>query len=134
MFGTTNTSISIRAIRNCLLGLAWASLFYFSSCNSEQSGPCEWAVSRVEAEVIAINPQGTNQEGDSLFQVLVKFDGSSYSNETQDLGELRDINFTRELLTKNRIRLGNRYKSTVSETTSGNCQSPILSFDAKLRR
>ncbi len=134
MFGMT--SISINGFDLELKGRAlaiFAGLFFFSACNTEKSGPCDWDILRVEAQVSDIFAYDVNEDGDSLYHVALNFDGSSYADQTQYMDELRNMEFTKEVVEKNRIRIGGIYKATVSEIKSGNCKSPVLSFDAKIR-
>lgn len=126
MFGTIST----------LIRSVWSSIFLWllliAGCN-QPSGPCDWHIQRVEAKVIAIEPYQQNAAGDSLYHVVVEFDGSIYAEKKHDLGDLRDFEFTKASLKTNNIRLGNIYKATVSEVKTGNCKSPVLSFDSKLK-
>jgi len=132
MFGTISTLTDLKFHSTLMKGLTIVALSFFAAC-SQKSGPCEWDFMRVEAEVTNIEAFSVNEAGDSLYHVMMKFNGSVYSNKEQFMEELRDIDITRDVLRKNNIRIGNRYKATVSEIRSGNCKSPILSFDSKIR-
>lgn len=134
MFGMI--SISIKNIVSDFTGRALAiiaGLFFFSACNSNSGGPCDWDILRVEAQVTDIFSYAVNENGDSLYHVALNFDGSSYSEKTQYMDELRNMEFTKDVVEKNRVRVGAIYKATVSEIKTGDCKSPVLSFDAKIK-
>ncbi|MGB0403870.1 MAG: hypothetical protein ACPGEG_07205 [Salibacteraceae bacterium] len=107
--------------------------FIVSSCSSNQDGPCEWNIAEFSALVTEYEFEKINQAGDSVFIVWVDFSSGSLNNELQDLGKLRNVEFTREKIRKNQAFKGNSYTGLINDLKEGNCESPIISFNQKLR-
>ncbi len=108
-------------------------VFGLTMASCQDSGPCEWYTSRFHAGVSSVEFKEINAEGDSTYRVLLQFDQGTLSRELQDLGELRQVEITREDLVQNSIRPGNSYTGSISDVKSGNCKSPIVAFDQKWR-
>jgi len=108
-------------------------LLVFFGCSSNNNEPCEWEENKFYAEVDSIQHSGKNENGDSTFIIWVSFTSGSLSNELQDLGKLRDIEFTREKINSNKALIGNSYSGLINDVIKGNCESPIISFDQKRR-
>jgi hypothetical protein len=104
---------------------------FLASCQ-EQSGPCEWYETKSIAEVVSVDAFDVNAEGDSLYRVGLQFDGTVYAEKIQYLEDLKEMEITSSTLAKNRIQVGIRYKTIVSELKSGNCKAPILSFETRI--
>lgn len=103
------------------------------SCGGSGDEPCDWYQSPFYAKVERYEFDKLNAEGDSVFIVWVDFSSGSLNKELQDLGKLRDVEFTREKIKANQAFLGNSFTGIISDVKSGNCTSPLVSFDQKLR-
>lgn len=103
------------------------------SCSTGNSeGPCEWDERKFSATVTSIDFLELNNEGDSLFTVMMDFDAGSLSEEEQDLGKLRNMEITKQKIKENRIKVNAIYTGKINDLLSGNCQTPIVAFDQKL--
>lgn len=110
-----------------ILLAALASLSLVSSCTNSE-GPCDYDIVRADAEVIEIV---VKQDG--TFSVVLSFNNSPLAAEEVTLEDLRQIKIDTTFLFKNHIEIGNRYKTTVSTRTSGNCSKQIVSFDSSFK-
>ena len=102
------------------------------SCDSNSDGPCEWYESPFYAKVEKIEFLELNDQGDSLFTIWVDFSAGTLSDELQDLGKLKGIDFTREKIVQNKAQVGLSYTGTINDIKSGSCESPMVSFDQKI--
>lgn len=94
------------------------------------TGPCEWQQYDALAKVVSID--STNQNGQVLYQVGLKFNASSLQNEIQLLNNLQTVQLTKNVMKKNNISHGVQYKFIVNDLISGNCKSPVVSFQHEL--
>lgn len=94
------------------------------------SQPCDWQEYDVLAKVTEINPKVV--EGDTLYSVKLQFNGSSLKKEPQYLEQLQNLKIDKAFIARNKIRVGLRYKYSINEVVSGNCNSPIVSFHHQL--
>ena len=113
--------------------LAFFSAFLLSCSNADVNGPCDWHVRKFSATVTGISFDKLNTQGDSLFSVKLMFDGGSVSEKEQDLGKLRNFEITREKLSQNKLRVNATYTGKISDLKSGDCETPIIAFDQRLR-
>ena len=97
------------------------------------NGPCDWHVRKFSATVTGISFDKLNTQGDSLFSVKLMFDAGSVSEKEQDLGKLRNFEITREKLSQNKLRVNATYTGKISDLKSGDCETPIIAFDQRLR-
>lgn len=100
-------------------------------CNTTSNPACTWNTYECLARVEAIKP--LNSQSDSLYSVELKFNNSSLQNQPQYLEELQKVKITARFLKENRIKLGNKYKFSVSEKIEGNCPSPVVTFHHHLK-
>ena len=114
-----------------LTPIIFLSLFY--SCNSNNNEPCEWEENKFYARVDSVEYIGNNNTGDSLFTVWVGFNAGSLAIDLQDLGKLRDIEFTKEKIVSNQAFVGNSYSGLINDVVKGTCETPLISFDQKRR-
>ena|GEM_PF-3533827 len=117
--------------------MKWLVLFLsvitISACGGSSEAPCEWTQNKFYATVHSHEFNGEIVEGDSIFTVWVEFSSGSLSREMQDLGKLRNTQFTKDKIKANQAFKGNSFTGLINETEDGNCDSPIISFDQKLR-
>ncbi len=100
--------------------------------NPSESEPCDWYQSKFSATVTSIEFKEINGNNDSTFTVLLDFTAGSLSNELQDLGEIKNMEITKEKIKKNRIAINATYTGTISDLKSGDCKTPIVAFDQRL--
>lgn len=105
-----------------------------SSCNNgEENSACEWHNRKFKATIKKIELNTPIQNGDSIYTIWVAFNAGSLSNELQDLGKLRNTAFTSATLRKNQLEVGRIYTGQINDLKSGNCTTPVLSFDQRIR-
>lgn len=108
-------------------------VFLSSACSTNNDGPCEWNSAEFSALVVNHEFEKINNKGDSVFIVWVDFSSGSLNSELQNLGQLRNVEFTREKINLNQAFKGNSYTGLINDIKEGNCESPIISFNQKLR-
>ena len=113
--------------------LGFVSMLFFGCGNSNSNGACDWHVRKFSATVTDISFDKLNTKGDSLFSVKMMFDAGSLSEKEQDLGKLRGFEITKEKLLKNKLIVNATYTGKVSDLKSGNCETPVVAFDQRLR-
>ena len=103
---------------------------FLAGCGNTNSGPCDYDIKKFKATITGI--EGYVENGDSLFHIIVEFDVSTLAHAPQRMDELREIKVDRGMLSRNPFRIGTIYTGTVSEKLTGECVSPIISFDQKI--
>lgn len=111
------------------IGFFFLVFTFFTSCNSNQSGPCEYfEFKNTKAEIISITPK---KGIDGEFDVWLEFDKSSLGKEKQSFGELKGIKITQEFLNKNNLRVGLRLPCVVNEIKpgTGDCTPLVIGWN-----
>lgn len=105
-------------------------LILVAACR-ESSGPCEYVISEVQAEVHSIEPY-SGKDSTQLYHIILRFNGSGLSKQMQLLEDWlprvkgkTDAGF----IERNQIKKGEIITATVSEIKSGNCQPVYVSFN-----
>lgn len=107
-------------------------VFFMIGCTSGGGNPaCEWQTFEPLGKITAIKPITKN--GKNLLSVEMKFNSSSLKNETQYLEQLQNIEIDSAFIARNKMKVGLKYKFTVHEVISGNCESPIVTFHHTLK-
>ncbi len=109
-------------------------LFIAPSCsNSNSNGPCEWHERKFRATVTSVKFDKLNEAGDSTFAVIMEFDAGSLSEEPQNLAKLKNYELTSERMKKNKIKEGLTYTGKINDLKAGNCETPIVAFDQRMK-
>lgn len=117
--------------RTAAASLTLASLIVWSCADN---GPCEWEEeASFEAEIKSIGFSSVGSDGDSLYDVLLAFNTGSLSKENQSLNELKKIEIDKDFLNRNKLQEGLFLTGKITDLKRGKCESPIVSFDQKLR-
>jgi|TARA_B110000879_G_scaffold115991_1_gene154282 hypothetical protein len=116
-----------------MIYLGFVSMLFIGCGNSNSNGACDWHVRKFSATVINISFDNLNTKGDSVFSVKMMFDAGSLSEKDQDLGKLRGFDITREKLIQNKLKVNSTYTGKINDLKSGNCETPIVAFDQRLR-
>ena len=102
-------------------------------CSNKQ-GPCEWHdQEKFLAEIKEVTFLDFNESGDSLFTVILQLDRGSLSDKPFDLGKFKKIAITRDFVSRNKIQVGYSFTGRITDLKSGNCETPVVAFDQKLR-
>lgn len=99
------------------------------ACSNSNSAPCDWEESTFYAKIEKVEYKELNQNGDSVYTVWASFNAGSLHGELHDLGALKGIEYTNKNLGKFRIKIGHKFKGVINDLKSGNCKSPIISFE-----
>ena len=95
--------------------------------------PCEWYEEKFEAQIGPIEFKEFSENNDSLFSVQLIFNTGSVSDEVQELGQIKKMTIDREFIQRNKLKEGLKLTGKISDVKSGNCESPIIAFEQKLR-
>lgn len=120
-------------MRTFLSSFAILTILISFSCSNSSDQPCDYIISDYEALVTRVDFKEMNDNGDSTFTVWVSFSSGSLNTEDQDWGAIRGIEFTRESIVRNQAFIGNSYTGTISDRTSGTCETPRLSFNQPVK-
>ena len=100
-------------------------------CNNNNNPACEWQTFETLGKITEISTLDKN--GKDLLSVKMKFNGSSLKNKPQYLEQLQGFDIDSAFIARNKIKVGLKYKFTVHEAISGNCESPVITFHHNLK-